>query len=259
MFRRPTELSSDSSSSSEDEGVNVPTDSAKATDGVEIGPTSLTQPLSADHNGGGVEPVPQEHNGLTPSEHSNMILVALLEELAHTRAAELLNTSTAGSSYHRNSPEAQRLAHTMFSTTSKTMAANGLIPPDLAGDDLRTERKAYIARLDKLGRHSLKDAGLNATGPMSSLGYDGQDRLLVVSRPEVIALPDWLPEADVRVAMNARAPFLSPSPFVDLQMSTRSFVNSRYRTDFQEIRCLGRGAFGQVYHVSIMMILDEYC
>ena len=251
MFRRPTEISSDSSSSSEDEGVNVSTDSAKAADEVEVIPTPPGQPLSAHDNDDGAGKI-----SLAAPKPTDIMLAALLEELAHTRAAELLNNRIPGST--RNSPEVQHLAHQIFTTTSKAMAASGIITTDLAGDHLRVTRKAYIAQLDNIGRHSLNAAHVGAAST-SSPRLNGQNQSLVVSRPEVVALPDWLPEADVRLAMNARAPFPSPLPFADLQILGPSSVNSRYRTDFQEIRCLGRGAFGQVYHVSLMMILEECC
>lgn len=241
MFRRPTEMSSDESSSSDEEVEHL---TAEDGDG---GSEGINQPTTLSHVTGEVvssvsdaqEPVPAPET----RRHTDMMLASLLEELSHVRAAELLNAGAPGSSYHRHSPEAQHLADKIFGQASRVFAANNLLPLACSSAELRSTRRQYIAGIDNIGLQAIQDSDL------VTRDTNVKDHALVKARPAHGYRMGLSQEALAGLRVTDPFPIFSLSPSSDLRLSTPSPSHSRYRSEFQEIRMLGSGAFGQVFHV----------
>ena len=201
------------------------------------------------------------------SQHESLITASLLEFHYTVRAAELLNAAawprghggpqtttnqTAGNvanqgppRYDRHSPEAKALAKKMFANGSELLASHGMLAEDLHSDELQNARQSYLTGIDSLGLGALSDAG--ALPPTTRLALEA---------PEAISDPMSCLKIDPLTRQ--RDIFLSqinqialPSPMSDMQLS-------RYATDFTEVRQLGRGGFGTVYHVINLVDRQHY-
>ena len=238
-------MSSDDSSDDDTEAVPLADESEHAEEG-----HSSTVSLA---NGGELS-VTQSHQH-NSRYHADMILVSLLEELARVRAAELLNSGNPGANYHRKSPEAQHLAKKIFVKASGLFAANDILPAELALDALQKERRQYIAAVDNIGLQTLQDHDLMSVETGNALSDVSRAQALIKTRPDHVAaqITDWLPKID----LNMNSVLLS-SPLADMQLSAPNASHSRFRTDFHEIRTLGKGAFGHVYHVVNLVDKQPY-
>jgi len=153
-----------------------------------------------------------------PSHNASLITASLLEFHYSVRAAEILNVANrgTGSHYDRQSPEAKALAKKMFANGSQLLASHGMLAEDLHTEELEGARRQYLSGIDSLGVQALRDTGLLAT-----------------STP--------------KVALEAVGAVLNPMS--SLQLYTARPGANRYATEFTEIRQLGKGGFGTVYHV----------
>jgi hypothetical protein len=153
-----------------------------------------------------------------PSHNASLITASLLEFHYSVRAAEILNVANrgTGSHYDRQSPEAKALAKKMFANGSQLLASHGMLAEDLHTEELEGARRQYLSGIDSLGVQALRDTGLLAT-----------------STP--------------KVALEAAGAVLNPMS--SLQLYTARPGANRYATEFTEIRQLGKGGFGTVYHV----------
>jgi translation initiation factor 2-alpha kinase 3 len=158
------------------------------------------------------------------SQHVNLIAASLLEFHATVQAAEILNAANAkqGTRYDRHSPEAKVLAKKLFASRSELLASHGMLAADL-NDDQDT-RQQYLTGISSLGiPEALRDAGGLSATPKLALEAAGPTSFAFDVLPNIgpLAIPS-LP----------RLPRIS-----------------RYQTEFSEIKQLGRGGFGTVYHV----------
>jgi translation initiation factor 2-alpha kinase 3 len=153
-----------------------------------------------------------------PSRNASLITASLLEFHYSVRAAEILNVANHGTGirYDRQSPEAKALAKKMFANGSQLLASHGMLAEDLHTEELEGARRQYLSGIDGLGVQALRDTGLLAT-----------------STP--------------KAALEATGAVLNPMS--SLQLYTARPGANRYTAEFTEIRQLGKGGFGTVYHV----------
>ncbi|KAF7596721.1 hypothetical protein BBP40_000149 [Aspergillus hancockii] len=219
--------------------------------------------------------------------HSNMMTAALLEFYCLSRAADLLNAQKGShKQYTRESPEVQYLGRKMYNYKSQFLSSHGVIPGGIDNDELRTTRQYYRDNLDVLGMSALEDLNLNdakrrvpsrrPTGDIvlaskvskgvqlnSEQEYAGPSRRTLY-RPGLADIGKRLPSAenikaletvhlDVGSIPSQSVPLTGSSPasfpLFDTNIPTPHKPLSRYAMEFSEIKILGRGSFGEVYHV----------
>ncbi|KAL4981781.1 kinase-like domain-containing protein [Aspergillus falconensis] len=279
MFRPAAEISSDSASSSDESDHEVtkpesendirhPVRDAKqgsrSVDEETIDGSDIKDLLAAD-----------------AESHSNVMTSALLEFYCLTRAADLLNRQHGShKKYTRESPEAQYLGKKMFLYKSKFLSSHGVLAEGVDADQWGPTRQYYRDNLDALGLSALE--GLDVADKKPPLVEGGGDLVLasktrdvhVHARKEATASlriegpvgpldlqqrpgPDRIPVLeDLRLdpRRNPRPLRLlgsSPTsfPLFDIEAKSTNSMMSRYAVEFSEIRIVGRGSFGEVYHV----------
>ncbi|KAL6231119.1 hypothetical protein BDW75DRAFT_221018 [Aspergillus navahoensis] len=279
MFRSAAEISSDSASSSDESDHELTKQESKndsrhpvrdakqgsrSVDEETIDGSDIKDLLAAD-----VE------------SHSNVMTSALLEFYCLTRAADLLNRQHGShKKYTRESPEAQYLGKKMFLYKSKFLSSHGVLAEGVDADQWGPTRQYYRDNLDALGLSALE--GLDITDKKPPLVEGGGDLVLasktrdvhVHTRKEATAslriegpvgpldlqqrpAADRIPALE-NLRLDPRRiprplPLLgsSPSsfPLFDLNPNPSNSTMSRYAVEFSEIRIVGRGSFGEVYHV----------
>ena len=171
-----------------------------------------------------------EGTSATRTQHTNLITASLLEFHYSVRAAEILNVAHHGPPrYDRHSSEAKALAKKMFVNGSQLLASHGILAEDLHSDELEDSRQSYLTGINSLGLRALRDAGALPPGPRLALEAAGASTLAHPTQPEDLFL------SDLSQTMLPTIPRLSDV--------------SRYAADFTEVKQLGRGGFGTVYHV----------
>ncbi|KAE8395727.1 kinase-like domain-containing protein [Aspergillus alliaceus] len=218
--------------------------------------------------------------------HSNMMTAALLEFYCLSRAADLLNAQKGSQKqYTRDSPEVQYLGKKMYNYKSQFLSSHGVIAGGIDDDDLQITRQYYRDNLDVLGMSALEDLNIddtqrrvlsrrttgdivlasktNAVQPNSDQGYAGPSNRRLY-RPGLADIGKRLPSTENIKALESvhldvgslpRQPLpltgSSPAsfPLFDINLPTPHNRMSRYAMEFSEVRVLGRGSFGEVYHV----------
>ncbi|KAL2829180.1 kinase-like domain-containing protein [Aspergillus cavernicola] len=214
--------------------------------------------------------------------HSNLVTAALLEFYCLTRAAELLNRQ-AGShkKFTRDSPEVQHLGKKLYSFKSKFLSSRGVLADGIDTDKWGSTRQYYRDNLDALALSALEGLNLGDNGNPPPIGANGNLVLASTtgvhanSTSEVTAnlrLKGPVGPLDLRRRPGAEGiptledfrldprriprPLLpltasSPTsfPLFDIRPSSSNKQMSRYAVEFCEVRLLGRGSFGEVYHV----------
>jgi eukaryotic translation initiation factor 2-alpha kinase 3 len=174
-----------------------------------------------------------------------------LEELARTRAAELLNAGTPGAAYSRVSSDVQPVAQKMFTQVSRVLSQNGLLPMAFASDDLQSKRRQYLGGLDKIGLQALQHSDMSATESTRLIFPNTELAITKALVPTTDSLPALIANTMDSLNLKPQAFMTMPSPLTNMQLSmaTPTATRSRFRSEFQEIRVLGKGGFGQVHHV----------
>ncbi|OJJ67214.1 hypothetical protein ASPBRDRAFT_48265 [Aspergillus brasiliensis CBS 101740] len=219
--------------------------------------------------------------------HSNMMTAALLEFYCLSRAADILNKQ-AGSNgrYTRDSPEVRYLGNQLYTHKSAFLSSVGALSQGIEGDEWGATRQYYRDNLDMLGvsmldRLKINDAGGQQSGITAASGAapspehskalqlwpvntnlnmvqaghggaglpGGQKRL--TSHENVNASQTF--PFDLAALLNSpmRLPASSPVglPLFQPKSQPPSSHLSRYVMEFSEVKILGRGSFGEVYHV----------
>ncbi|KAL4948571.1 kinase-like domain-containing protein [Aspergillus filifer] len=275
MFRSPAEIDSsdsDSSSGSSDNGVTY---EEKTSRGAEESLGNAEQPprLEDEESTEGSD-IKALLDADTES-HSNLMTAALLEFYCLTRAADLLNRQHGSHKrYTRESPEVQFLGKKMYAHKSKFLSAHGVIAEGIDSDKWGSTRQYYRDNLDALGLSALEGldigdkkrqpAPIEATsdlviaskttrnttelrlkgptvGPLDLRGLPGAQH---VSALEEFQLdPSRIPRPLIPLTGS------SPTSFPLFDRAPSNQTMSRYAVEFTEIRTVGRGSFGEVYHV----------
>ncbi|KAJ5722334.1 hypothetical protein N7488_000369 [Penicillium malachiteum] len=287
MFRPAGEISS-SESESDNESV-----SERGTDSeVEKPHPGQKQPSNSDQwdNSSSLEDVSalsQDALDTNVERHANVMTAALLEFYCQTRAADILNAQQGSNkNFSRHSPEVQYLGKQLYKYKSQFLASHGVLPEGIEKEELGPVRQSYRDNLDILGLSALENIDLNQSALQSPIEASGN--LALIARPsrsqqgaaenttqfwqkqeDHSQLPP-LENIDIlgdipRIPRNpagSSMPLFGSSP-VGVPLfngpAGPSFNHmSRYSVEFNELRILGRGSFGEVYQVQNHIDGQEY-
>lgn len=215
----------------------------------------------------------QDALDLNPGHHGNMMTAALLEFYCTTRAADILNAQTGTTKrFTRQSPEAQYLGKKLYKYKSQFLSSHGVLADGIDKEELGATRQSYRDNLDLLGRAALESLNLNDSQPRTPLA-DGEERALISRKNSGINIHEnqfWrgqnkslpsvgnvdvlgeFPTGAKSLPQPSRSLFgSSPVSMPLFNTSAAPAYNqmSRYSVEFHEVKVLGRGSFGEVYHV----------
>lgn len=226
--------------------------------------------------------VPQDALEANVERHGNMMTAALLEFYCTTRAADILNAQPGSTrKFTRQSPEAQYLGKKLYQYKSQFLSSHGVLADGVDKEELGATRQSYRDNLDLLGRAALEDLNLNEPQPRTPI-EGGQEFALVSRNQHKIRASENRFRQDERrqlpsvgkmdvlegIPTGAQSlPHPSRSLFGSSPVSMPLFNTpaaqsynhmSRYSVEFQELKVLGRGSFGEVYHVKNHIDGQEY-
>ncbi|KAJ5952757.1 uncharacterized protein N7479_011170 [Penicillium vulpinum] len=230
--------------------------------------------------------LPQDLVDVNVDQHANLMTSALLEYYCQSRAADILNAQRGSNKpFSRHSPEAQYLGKKLYKFKSQFLSAHGILAEGIDREEMGPSRQSYRDNLDLLGISALEEMNFHDTHTRSPAIGSGADlssnTKSLTKRPSVedmespilfrrntepnAPLRKQLPPADKvdfipalpRVTMNLSNPSIplfgsSPVGVPLFHSPTAPPYNhlSRYSVEFQELKILGRGSFGEVYHVT---------
>ncbi|RAL14854.1 putative protein kinase [Aspergillus homomorphus CBS 101889] len=202
----------------------------------------------------------KEHHD--PEGHGKMVTAALLEFYCQSRAADILNSQPGSEAqYTRDSPEALYLGNQMYVHQSQFLSKAGVLQEGSEKEEMGPTRQFYRNTLDVLARDALKgmrkheaSKGTAGSKPSSEIQlHSTKGRSIFASPRTNIPLEDLQLDMDRIARKLPLPPFLgnsaSPFPLFDNISQSHGIHMSRYARDFSEIGVLGRGSFGEVYHV----------
>ncbi|KAE8154766.1 kinase-like domain-containing protein [Aspergillus avenaceus] len=219
--------------------------------------------------------------------HSNMMTAALLEFYCLSRAADILNAQHGShKQYTRDSPEVQYLGKKMYNYKSQFLSSHGVIAGGLNDEELQTTRQYYRDNLDLLGMSALEELKIDDSQRRVPSASTGGDLILAskskkhfqlnsdaeftgpaktrLYRPKIADIGKRLPSAEnIRALENVHLdvgslpsqslPLTGSSPasfpLFDNKLSAPQNHPSRYAMEFSQVKVIGRGSFGEVYHV----------
>ncbi|PWY87542.1 kinase-like protein [Aspergillus heteromorphus CBS 117.55] len=211
--------------------------------------------------------------------HANMMTASLLEFFCLTRAADILNAQKGSHQrFTRDSPEVKYLGKQMYIHKSQFLSSHGVLSRGIERDEYGATRQYYRDNLDRLGMAGLQLDDVNGATPSIAAGATDTSQALQL-RPNT-AHTDMLPSIRQGFGMADGKQRLigndGANPLENIQLDMRSLLNrplhlpgsspvsyplfqptppppnghlSRYAMEFSEVKVLGRGSFGEVYHV----------
>ena len=260
FFRRPT----DSSSSDSDDAEPIAGPQGDYEDSAEVAigaATTTTIESTSSHEsvsiGDGQDvPFADFHD---VDQHRSLLLSALLEDFVKNRACEEMNKANPGRNFDRHSPEIQPLAQRLFRQASQPLALNGWITPTSANDNIgsRQTRATYLTGIESLALGQLQGGNF--------LPAHGRPQLPARSQTLSLVHGSHHPRPTMHQSLAALGnlslfpePIPSPSPYSDLILTTPAIRPSHYESSFQQLKFLGRGGFGAVYHTYNVFDKKEY-
>ncbi|RMZ89449.1 hypothetical protein DV736_g3317, partial [Chaetothyriales sp. CBS 134916] len=261
FFRHPGDESSEGSSAEED---SIDIQSFQKTYNDVEGSVELASIKSLSTNGG-ISVGDSDHlhsQSALPNvqHHRDMMLATLLEEWCKTRAAELMNNvSDSGNKFYRLSPEVQDLAQKLYTEAGETLASNSFLPAAAISAERRPVRQQYLAGLDGISLRAFKERDLESiTGRRALADGDASHSLALVRadrrRPSIL---DIMSEPFSNMIMKTGQLNIS-SPHSDMQLTYSRRAQSHYESSFQQVRLIGKGGFGRVYHAFNVFDRKEY-
>jgi translation initiation factor 2-alpha kinase 3 len=257
FFRRPTDESS-SSDSDDVEPVEASQEEVENSIG-EVG-TATTESISSHESvsvGEGQEvPFPDFGN---VDQHRSLLLSALLEDFVKNRACEEMNRANPGRNFDRHSPEIQPLAQRLFQQASQPLALNGWITPTAANDNTgsRQTRATYLTGIESLALGRLQSGNFLHTQGRPQLPSHNQSLTLAHGnhQTQTTTHQDLAAVNNLFLYPKSKPP---PSPYSDLILTSPAVRRSHYESSFQQLKFLGRGGFGAVYHTYNLFDKKEY-
>lgn len=285
MFRSPGEVSSSDSPSSSDDADGAVARSTQGQDDRDVEEAdSLATGVEPETANGSTEDSPElkRPSDVGVGGHADMMTAALLEFYCISRAADILNAQASSHGrFTRDSPEAKYLGKRLYEYKSQFLSSHGVLADGVDKEELEITRQYYRDNLDLLGASALEDLQLGESqGRQRQIGAAGDlkipssgqiNRQLITDTehaeadqrgtPGLRALFQGINRAaleDIRIDLRnfpqQSLPLFGGSPaafpFFSTQLSPGANANmSRYAVEFSEVSTLGRGSFGQVYHV----------
>ncbi|EKV16109.1 hypothetical protein PDIG_11530 [Penicillium digitatum PHI26] len=230
--------------------------------------------------------LPQDLAGVNADQHATVMTAALLEFYCQSRAADILNAQRGSNKpFSRHSPEAQYLGKKLYKFKSQFLSTHGILADGIDKEEMGPSRQNYRDNLDLLSISALEEMNFHEPGARFSKISSGEDRALITKpstrRPSVedVESPTLFrrntePASSFRKQLppSKKVDFLPtvpnepmnfPNPSIPLFGSSPVGVPlfhsptappynqlSRYSVEFQELKILGRGSFGEVYHVT---------
>ncbi|KAJ5159647.1 uncharacterized protein N7482_006651 [Penicillium canariense] len=254
-------------------------ESAKLTNGLDSG-SDLEPSISLED----VSALSTGALGSRVEHHAHFMTAALLEFYCQSRAADILNAQKGSSKkYTRHCPEAQYLGKKLYKYKSQFLASHGVLADGIEKEELDGTRQTYRDNLDLLGLSALDDLNLNEPQPRSPIeageelalvsktfrnqqGLDvtdsnahfwktpGEDTQFRKQPPSIsdFKVLEGIPTGVPNLPAPSR-PLFGSSP-VSMPLfngpAMPQYNMSRYSVEFSELNVLGRGSFGEVYHVT---------
>lgn len=215
-----------------------------------------------------------------------MMTAALLEFYCLSRAADILNAQEGShGAFTRDSPEVKYLGKKMYAFKSQFLSTHGVMAAGVEQEELGTTRQYYRDNLDLLGASALEGLNLDDRHVQQPPIAGARDLTMAPRRPkntqlltntsyigptqssdqraEILGLHHFAnagpisPLENIRVDMrklpHRTLPFSGSSPvgfpLFSSQPPSPLTALSRYASEFSEMGVLGRGSYGEVYHV----------
>lgn len=279
MFRPASEISSSESQSSSDESDHgiLPTASRKTRGESHSGNGARTASFDRESGTENISEASMDVLDVEAQGHTAWMTSALLEFYCLSKATDILNAREGSQMrYTRDSPEVQHLAKKMYAHQSQLLSTHGMLPGGIESDEWEERRQRYRETLDGIGLQALKGLNLDDI-PKQTPSLDATKDVVLASkasnRMQVHVKTDFARPAQMRRQYSGLLGFREQDagrgdahapehqPFALLGSSPVSFplfrpnpppptpAISRYATEFSEVRVLGRGSFGEVYHV----------
>ena len=214
-------------------------------------------------------------------ETHSTVTSALLEFYCLTRAADILNSQKDKQGHFtRDSPEVQLLGRDLYAYKSGFLSKHGLLASGVEKEELRDTRQYYRDRLDLLGLAALNGRDLGGFQDQRLLSLAAEDFGEIDGRRLLTAKAHADPTPFKSVNRSLKSPLfedleLDAEDTPDLVLSRfpssptsyplcapravhPANVKSRYAVEFNEIKFLGRGSFGEVHHVKNYVDGQEY-
>ena len=257
FFRQPGDDSSDDRSDDYEESINHDSKQSAGPDPEADNELATTESLSTN-----VSFSNNNHeDGAQPQnldEHRDVMFAALLEDFYKTKAVEMANANAHDARYQRHSPEIQPLARQLYAEASRILSMNGLFPLSATSEQSSTSRQQYLSALSNLSLRVGDPSALASEQRRRSL-EDAQNALAVVrankQSPAEISRTHRQPLSDV-VSDTVRLSLSSPRS--DMQLTLSAPNRSHYESSFQQVRLLGKGGFGNVYHAYNVFDRNSY-
>ena len=258
FFRQPGGASSDSSS---DEAGSERLEDSQPSAGSILDPDvelATTESLSRDASLPDRDPREASEGPQIPNvdRHRDLMFATLLEEFCKTRAAELINTGSPGSNYHRLSPESQSLAQKLYQEASQALASNGFLPSSATSNKQSSVRGQYLTGLDNMSMRTIQDRDLVPEQEPDKLRADNMELVQARRRGSAEIIKSFDPQVGNIIRETSHMSISSPHS--NVQMSYASQTRGHYESSFQQMRLLGKGGFGHVYHAYNIFDKKEY-
>ncbi|KAF4764564.1 hypothetical protein HAV15_001819 [Penicillium sp. str.  len=229
---------------------------------------------------------PQDLAGVNVDQHANIMTAALLEFYCQSRAADILNAQRGSNKpFSRHSPEAQYLGKKLYKFKSQFLSSHGILADGIDREEMGQSRQSYRDNLDLLSINALEEMNFHEPDARSPTIGSGED-LALITKPSIkrssvedvenptlfrrntepiSSFRKQLPPANKVDFLPTvpHGPMNFPNPSIPLFGSSPVGVPlfrsptappynqlSRYSVEFQELKILGRGSFGEVYHVT---------
>ena len=260
FFRRPTDGSS--SSSEDDESEAAERGHHEAEDPIEGEQEAATTESFSSHGSASLGEVKNtQAPGLASvNDLRDNLLSALLEDFARNKACDLMNTASPGAKFNKSSAEIQSLAGELYQQLSQSFALSGLIPSSATSNSPASQQKraTYLAGIESVALRALQSREVLPAHTRSQL--PPVDQHLAVARigsQEKSPFSRPLPQSVTSVSVHQPSTHFS-SPYSHLLLSARTPRRSHYESSFQQLKLLGKGGFGRVYHTYNLFDKKEY-
>lgn len=162
----------------------------------------------------------------TDGRHASFMLASVLEEHCRQRAAEIFNAKTPGASYTRHSHEVRPLAEQLYSRAGNALDSLQMLPAAYTSPASEQNRSQYLKAIDNAMLRTLQGSDEHVSNFLTA---------------------DMV---NMTLAPGQSMPIVPPSPYSDMIIATRPSPQlGRYYSEFQEVRFLGEGGYGRVFHV----------